>query len=52
VPFVEAALLALALGEQAIEIVKVRHISSDGGDVAPDLLDRRRQFGLTPVMNT
>src|SRR5262249_10462168 len=46
---VEPTLLALDLGEQAIEIVKVRHISSDGGDVAPDLLDRRRQLGLTPA---
>src|SRR5499427_6383811 len=46
---VEPALLALDLGEQAIEIVKVRHISSDGGDVAPDLLDRRRQLELTPA---
>src|SRR5215472_3837517 len=46
---VEPALLALDLGNQAIEIVKVRHISSDGGDVAPDLLDRRRQLGLTPA---
>src|SRR5262249_24080021 len=46
---VEPALLAIDLEEQAIEIVKVRHISSDGGDVAPDLLDRHRQLGLTPA---
>src|SRR5262249_47141367 len=44
---VEPALLALNLGEQAIEIVKVRHVSLDAGHISPDLLHRRSQLGLT-----
>src|SRR5215468_1111580 len=44
---VEPALLALNLGEQAIEIVKVRHVSLDAGHISPDLLHRRGQLGLT-----
>src|SRR6516165_2650262 len=40
------ALLPLDLGEMAIKIVKVRHISPDGGYIASNLLDRRRQLRL------
>src|SRR5262245_33952147 len=45
---VQPSLLALDLGEQAIQVVQVRHVAPDGGDVLADLL-HRRQFGLTPA---
>jgi hypothetical protein len=38
---VEASLLLLDLGEEAIQIAKVRRVALDAGDVATDLLDRR-----------
>src|SRR4051794_39897489 len=43
---VEPALLPLDLGEEAIEVAEVRHVSLDAGDVSPDLPDRRRRLGL------
>jgi hypothetical protein len=33
---------------QAIEIVEFRNVAPDRGDVVTDLLDRRRQLGVTP----
>src|SRR5213594_571848 len=45
---VKPPLLPLDLGEQAVEIAEVRNIASDSGDVATDLLDRRRQLGVPP----
>jgi hypothetical protein len=36
-------------GEQAIEIVKVRHVSLDAGHISSDHLDRRGQLGLTAL---
>src|SRR5437879_3391433 len=41
---VEPALLLLDLGEEAIEIAKVRHVALDAGNVASDFLDRRSQI--------
>src|SRR5262245_4289880 len=39
----------LIWAKQAVKILKLRHVCSDGGDVAADLLDRRRQRALTPA---
>src|SRR5262245_18840408 len=44
---VEPALLALDLGEEAIEVAEVRHVSPDAGHISSDLLDRRRRLRLT-----
>src|SRR5262249_47474592 len=44
---VEPALLPLDLGEEAIKVVEVRHVSLDAGHIASDLRDRRRRLGLT-----
>src|SRR2546427_1226818 len=41
---VEPALLLLDLGEEAIEIAKVRYVALDAGNVASDFLDRRSQI--------
>src|SRR5262249_30689406 len=46
---VKPALLALDLGEQAVHVVEVRNVATDGGDLASDLLDRRRDLGLRPA---
>src|SRR5262245_28942580 len=44
---IELALLPLDLGEEAIEVAEVTHVSLDAGHIASDLLDRRRRLGLT-----
>src|SRR4029077_12223272 len=43
---IELALLPLDLREEAIEIVKVRHVSLDAGDISSDLFYRPSQLGL------
>ena len=45
---IERALFPLDLCEEAIEIAELRNVAPDSGDVVADLLDRRRQLGITP----
>ena len=44
---IKLAFLPLDLSEEAIQIAKVRHVALDAGDIASDLLYRRRQLRLT-----
>src|SRR6058998_814639 len=44
---IELALLPLDLGEEAIEIAKVRHVALDADHIRPDVLDRRSQLRIT-----
>src|SRR5882724_247275 len=44
---VEPPLFTLDLAEEAVEVGMVRNVAPDTGDVAPDLLDGRRQLRLT-----
>jgi hypothetical protein len=46
---VELAFLSIDLDEEAIEVAKAGHVSLHASHVLPDLLDRRRQLGLTPA---
>ena len=44
---IELALLLFDLSEEPIEIVEVRHVSLNRGNIFSHLLDRRVQFRLT-----
>jgi hypothetical protein len=44
---IDPALFLFDLCEELIEIVEVRHISLNGGNIFSDLFDRRIQFRLT-----
>src|SRR6266481_3704600 len=44
---VDLAFLFFDLGEQAIKIVEIRHVTLDRGYILSDLFFRRRQLGFT-----
>src|SRR2546421_5190100 len=46
---IDLALLLFDLSEEPIEIVEVRHVSLNRGNIFSDLLDRRVQFRFTTL---
>src|SRR2546422_9614159 len=48
---IQPALFLLDLGEEAIQISKVRHVSLHAGDISADLFHRGVQFLLAPPSN-